>query len=139
MHILDIDTITHLHAGNLKVLENLKKTDDSDIRITVITRIELLRGRFEFLLKASSKEELVRAQKLLDRTEDLLSQIPVLPMDEKAGIKFDRLNNIKKLRKIGRADILIASIAHSNNAVLVTRNIRHFRQIPGLSVTNWVD
>ncbi len=139
MHILDTDTITHLHAGNLKIVENLKKTDDSDIRITVITRIELLRGRFEFLLKASSKEELLRAQKLLDRTEELLSQIPLIPMNEKAGIQFDRLNNIKKLRKIGRADILIASIVLSNNAVLVTRNLRHFRQIPGLSVKNWVD
>ena len=93
MHILDTDTITHLHAGNLKIVEHLKKTDDSDIRITVITRIELLRGRFEFL----------------------------------------------SLRKIGRADILIVSIVLSNNAVLVTRNLRHFRQIPGLSVKNWVD
>lgn len=139
MHILDTDTITHLHAGNLKVLENLKKTEDSDIRITVITRIELLRGRFEFLLKASNKEELVRAQKLLDRTEYLLSQIPVIPMDEKAGIQFDRLKNIKKLGKVGRADILIAAIVLSNSAVLVTRNIRHFRQIPGLSAKNWVD
>ena len=78
MHILDTDTITHLYAGNLKIVENLKKTDDSDIRTTVITRIELLRGRFEFLLKASRKEELLRAQKLLDRTEELLSQIPVI-------------------------------------------------------------
>jgi tRNA(fMet)-specific endonuclease VapC len=50
MHILDTDTITHLHSGNLKVLEKLKKTDDYDIRISVITRIELLRGRFDFLL-----------------------------------------------------------------------------------------
>lgn len=139
MHILDTDTITHLHAGNLKVLENLKKTEDSDLRITVITRIELLRGRFEFLLKASNKEELVRAQELLDRTEYLLSQIPIIPMDEKAGIQFDRLKNVKKLKKIGRADILIAAIVLSNSAVLVTRNIRHFRQIPGLPAKNWVD
>lgn len=139
MHILDTDTITHLHSGNLKVLENLKKTDDYDIRISVITKIELLRGRFDFLLKASNREELVRAQKLLDRTENLLAQIPIIPFDQKAGVQFDRLNSIKKLRKIGRADILIASIVLANKAVLVTRNIRHFRQIPGLSLKNWVD
>ena len=62
MHILDTDTITHLHAGNPNVVENLKKTDDPDIKITIITKIELLRGRFEFLLKASDSEELARAQ-----------------------------------------------------------------------------
>jgi tRNA(fMet)-specific endonuclease VapC len=92
-----------------------------------------------FLLKASGKEELVRAQKLLDRTENLLAQIPIIPFDQKAGVQFERLNRIKKARKIGRADILIASIVLANKAVLVTRNIRHFKQISGLSVKNWVD
>jgi tRNA(fMet)-specific endonuclease VapC len=78
MLILDTDTLTHLHSGHPKVVGNLKKTDDADIRITIITKIELLRGRFEFLLKASGSEETVKAQKRLDRTEELLSQIPVL-------------------------------------------------------------
>ncbi|GEM_PF-3562332 len=55
MHIPDTDTLTHLHAGNPKVIENLKQLDDSDVRISIITIIELLRGRFEFLLKASDK------------------------------------------------------------------------------------
>ena len=38
-----------------------------------------------------------------------------------------------------RADLLIASIVLANRAVLVTRNIRHFRQIRGVIVENWVD
>jgi tRNA(fMet)-specific endonuclease VapC len=139
MRILDTDTITHLHAGHPNVVENLRKTDDYDIRITIVTRIELLRGRFDFLLKASDELELVRAQKLLDRTEMLLSRIPVLSADEKSGIQFSKLKKTKNIRKIGHADILIASIALANNAVLVTRNVRHFRRIPGLSVINWVD
>ncbi len=139
MHILDTDTVTHLHAGNRNVVENLKKTDDPDIRITIVNRIELLRGRFEFLLKASDRKELSRAQELLDRTEELLSQLPVLPINEKSGTQFEQLMKIKRLRKIGRADIIIASIALANNAVLVTRNIRHFSQFPGLAIENWVD
>jgi tRNA(fMet)-specific endonuclease VapC len=62
-----------------------------------------------------------------------------LPIDEKSQFQFEKLKTIKKLQKISRADILIASIVLSNNAVLVTRNIRHFKQIPGLLVINWVD
>jgi tRNA(fMet)-specific endonuclease VapC len=98
-----------------------------------------LRGRFEFLLKASDRTQLIKAPYLLYRTEELLSQIPIAPVDENAAIRFEALQKLKKLRKIGRADILIASIAIANHAVLVTRNIRHFQQIPGLTVTNWVD
>ncbi len=139
MHILDTDTLTHLHAGNPKVIENLKRLDDSDVKISIITRIELLRGRFEFLLKASDKIQLVRAQELLYRTDELLFQIPILGIDEKAAFQFEKLSKIKKLKKIGRADILIASITLANRAVLVTRNLKHFKQIPELIVTNWVD
>ncbi len=129
MHILDTDTITHLHAGNLKVVDNLKKLDDSDLRITIITKIELLRGRFEFLLKASDRFQLLRAQNLLYRTEELLSQIPVIGIDEKSAIQFEQLRNMKIYKKIGRTDILIASISLANRAVLVTRNLKHFQQI----------
>ncbi len=139
MHILDTDTITHLHAGHPNVIENLRKTDDADLKITIITRIELLRGRFDFLLKASDMSQLIRAQELLYRTEELLSHISVLPVDQKVAFQFEKLRKIKGLRKIGRADMLIGSIVLANRAVLVTRNIRHFHRIPGLSVTNWVD
>jgi tRNA(fMet)-specific endonuclease VapC len=43
------------------------------------------------------------------------------------------------LKKIGRADLLIASIARANKAILVTRNLKDFRQVPGLQVENWAD
>jgi tRNA(fMet)-specific endonuclease VapC len=52
---------------------------------------------------------------------------------------FDQPRKDSSLRKIGRADLLIGSIALTHNAVLVTRNLRHFRQIPRLKVVNWVD
>jgi tRNA(fMet)-specific endonuclease VapC len=77
--------------------------------------------------------------KLLARTEELLAQMMVVPMDEASAVQFDRLRATRKLRKIGRADLLIASIAMVHQAALVTRNVRHFRQVPGLKVINWVD
>ena len=40
---------------------------------------------------------------------------------------------------MGRADLLIASIVLARQAILVTRNLRHFRQVPGLAIVNWVD
>ena len=46
---------------------------------------------------------------------------------------------LKKLKKSGRADLLIAAITLANRATLVTRNEKDFRQVPGLQVENWVD
>ncbi|HKZ83842.1 MAG TPA: type II toxin-antitoxin system VapC family toxin [Anaerolineae bacterium] len=139
MHLLDTDTLTYLHAGHPRVVEHLRELADPDVGTTIITKIELLRGRFDFVLKAATGAELLKAQRLLARTEELLAQIVVVPLDEQAAAQFDRLSAAKGLRKIGRADLLIASIALAHRATLVTRNVRHFRQIPGLTVTNWVN
>lgn len=53
--------------------------------------------------------------------------------------EFERLRHNKKLQKIGRADLLIAAIALAHEATVVTRNLRHFRQVPGLQVDNWFE
>lgn len=139
MHLLDTDTLTYLHAGHLRVARHLRELDDPDVGTTIITKIELLRGRFEFLLKAASGTDLLRAQQWLVGTEELLAQILIVPMDKAAAFEFYRLRAARRLRKIGRADLLIASIALAHRATLVTRHVRHFEQIPRLIVTNWVD
>jgi tRNA(fMet)-specific endonuclease VapC len=109
------------------------------VATTVITRIELLRGRFDYLLKAANGAELLQAQDLLRKTDDLLTQFPVIPVEERAADAFNRLLKIKGLKKVGRADLLIASITLAHRAVLVTRNTRHFGLIPDLELENWVD
>lgn len=139
MHLLDTDTLTYLHAGHPQVARHLRDLDDPNVATTVITRVEILRGRFAFLLKAADGAQLLRAQQLLSRSEELLAQIVTLPLDERSAQEFDRLRSTKGLAKVGRADLLIASIALVHRATLVTRNVRHFSRIPGLLIVNWVD
>lgn len=139
MHILDTDTLTHLHAGHPRVVQRLHELVEPEIGITLITKIELLRGRYDYVLKAASGLELLKAQQLLAKTEALLDPLLIIPFDETAAVRFDQLRTTKGLRKIGRADLLIASITLAHRATLVTRNVRHFRQIPALTVVNWVD
>jgi tRNA(fMet)-specific endonuclease VapC len=139
MYLLDTDTLTHLHAGNANVVARLKSSAQTEVGITIITKVEVLRGRIDYLIKTESGESLLKAQELLFRTEALLSDLLIIPIDRAASLEFDRLRDVAKFRKIGRADLLIASITLANRATLVTRNLRHFRQIPGLKVENWVD
>ena len=139
MYLLDTDTVTHLHSGNTNVINRLENLQDEEVAIMIVTKIEILRGRIDYLLKAFSGSDLLKAQELFSRSETLLNQLLVILIDPNAANQFDRLQDISKFRKIGRSDLLIASIALANQAQLVTRNLRHFRQIPHLFLENWVD
>ena len=41
MHLLDPDTLTHLHAGHRRVAERLAQLPDPEVATTIITKIEL--------------------------------------------------------------------------------------------------
>ncbi len=139
MFLLDSDTLTLVHANHPRVAERQQTVHPSEIATTVVTKIEILRGRFERVLKAEDSERLLQAQRLLDVTEKRLQEMVVIPVEAAAATEFDKLLRNKKLKKIGRADLLIAGIAPARRATLVTRNLRHFRQVPGLRLENWAD
>lgn len=136
MILLDTDIVTLLTLGHERVAERVLSTSDV-IATSVVTRIEILQGRFAFLLKALDGEELQRAQQLLDHSEWTLGKLIIVPINAQSAGQFDRLQDQPKAKKIGRADLLIASIAMAHRATLVTRNVKHFRVIPGLALENW--
>lgn len=138
MILFDTDTLTLFNAGNSRIRERAAREAD-EIAITVVTRIEVLMGRFSFVLKAKDGEERVRAQSQLIRSDRELATLKIIPVSANAAAEFDRLRESKKLTKIGRADLLIACIALANRATVITRNLKHFRQIPGLAIENWAD
>jgi tRNA(fMet)-specific endonuclease VapC len=139
MIVLDTDTLTLFLHDHPRVVERMQRATD-ELAVTIISRIEILQGRFDSLLKATDGVELQRGQHRLLKAERDLARIPrVLPIDAAAAGQFDRLRSNRKLRGIGRTDLLIACITMANGATLVTRNLKHFRQVPGLRVENWAD
>jgi tRNA(fMet)-specific endonuclease VapC len=138
MIVLDTNTLTHLIAGHPRVAERYRREVD-EVVITIMNRIEVLEGRFATLRKAADGAELRRGQQRLDQAERDLLVFRVLPISDHVAAEFDRLRENKKLKKIGRGDLLIAAITLSHRATPVTRNLKDFRQVPGLSVENWAD
>ncbi|MFM2431903.1 MAG: hypothetical protein RLZZ511_3116 [Cyanobacteriota bacterium] len=107
--------------------------------ITIVTKVEMLRGRIDFLLKAENALSLSRAQALLMETEERLDAIEILPFDDGATMQFEQLITNSAMRKAGRADLLIASIVLCHQATLVTRNRKDFQRFPNLRLVNWFD
>lgn len=138
MFVLDTDTLTHLFLGHKRVTENRTRVT-AEVATTLITRIEVIQGRFASVLKAEDGEKLVLAQQRLAETERDLEKFIVLQFNTAASAEFDRLRQNKKVQKIGRADVLIAAITLANGATLVTGNEKDFRKVPGLRLENWIE
>jgi tRNA(fMet)-specific endonuclease VapC len=136
MKVLDTDTLTLFMQGQPKVLQR-RMQETEEVVISVMTRIEVLQGRFASLAKAANGEELKRGQHRLDQAERDLQAFRILPIISAVAVEFDRLRQLKRLKKIGRGDLLIAAIVLANRATLVTRNVRDFRTVPGLQIENW--
>ena len=69
----------------------------------------------------------------------LTGVVEVLPFDEQASMSAGRLRALlaQNGTPIGHFDTLIAGHALALGLTLVTRNVKHFSQVPGLKIANW--
>jgi predicted nucleic acid-binding protein len=140
MIIFDTDTVTLFSHGNARIRERVDRLEeDEQLAVTLITAMEIRRGRYASLLTAADAGQLKVAVQRFREAEELLRSFLVLPVDDPATEHFERLRQQKKLKKIGRPDLLIACVALAQNALLVTRNTKDFKQVPGLRIENWAD
>ncbi|RWK59285.1 type II toxin-antitoxin system VapC family toxin [Mesorhizobium sp.] len=78
--------------------------------------------------------------KLLKRVEDLLAEIPVLPLDVPVDAKYGAIRaELERIgQTIGQNDLFIAAHAYALGTTLVTVNTGEFNRIKGLKVENWL-
>jgi predicted nucleic acid-binding protein len=140
MIVLDSDIVTLLSYGQTdKLQQRIASVQGSEeLAITIITRMEILRGRFDGILKAANEEELMKAMDRFRTSQKLLNSYRLLEIDDAAGQHFKQMMKAKKRPK-RRGDLLIACISLAHNALLVTRNVKDYKDVPGLRVENWAD
>lgn len=128
--MLDTDTSSFVIKGSHPDIDaHLRRLDVREVCISAVTRAELRFG----------VRRLPGAHQLAARVERFLSGIHTLPWDEIAADQFAdvRANLERSGTPIGIMDTMIAAHAKAINAILVTNNERHFRQVTGLAVENW--
>jgi tRNA(fMet)-specific endonuclease VapC len=125
MILLDTDSFTLHQYGQERFMERFRAASEEPAT-TIVTQIEALRGRYDAVVKAEDGARLLVAQQGLLRTAKHLALFIVVWFDDVAAAEFDRPRQTKRLKKIGRNDLLIASIALANKATLVTRNTKDF-------------
>jgi len=68
MFILDTDILSLLFRAHARVTERVAQATE-EVAITLISRIEILQGRFASVLKAENSEKLLQAQQWLHESE----------------------------------------------------------------------
>ena len=114
-----IDALNGLEPATGRVARELR---DGVLATTTVTVFELLSG-----VGTEAEKETVRK---------VLTPIRVLPFDEAAARSAAEIRRDleKRGRAIDMADYLIAGIASSASATLLTRNRSHFERVVGLRV-----
>ena len=107
------------------------------ITAMVITVEEHLTGWQAYLRQAKSDVQRAVAYQNLTDSVRTLSDMHIVTFSEAAIRRFNVLVAMKL--NIGKIDLRIAAIALEEDAVAVTRNLRDFGRVPGLTCENWAD
>lgn len=130
-YMLDTDISSYIIKERpVNVLERFRKVEMDSIGISIVTYAELIYG----VERSSSKR--INRSVVEDFTRHLnVHEWNVTAVDEYAII---RTALESKGTPIGAMDMMIAAHSKSLNSVLVTNNPKHFRQVAGLTIENWV-
>jgi tRNA(fMet)-specific endonuclease VapC len=136
--ILDTDHVSLILRGDVRLKELVSQTGIK-VCTTVITVQELFNGWMLRINNASPSDDFVELYTQLCRTVEYVQTTQILNFDGDADACFRKLlQNHPSLRKSRlQRDMRIAAIALSLEATVVTRNLRDFEQVPGLTIADW--
>ena len=140
IHILDTDVLTFVELSDspeyLRLHARVLHLDSNDrLTTTIVTYEEQTRGWLAYAAKSGKTAHQVKAYGRLKRHLLTYLNFEVLDFDAAAGREFERLQMLRL--SIGSTDLKIAAIALSQNAILLSRNLKDFGKIPNLKVEDW--
>jgi tRNA(fMet)-specific endonuclease VapC len=113
-----------------QILEQFRSDyGDTEIGLSVVTIVELVHG----VQRAGTEE---RRQRRLAFVDELIRDVPVHPVTLEVARLAGRIEGDQAAHGVTIAfeDLLIAATALQLGFGVVTGNVRHFEQIPGLKV-----
>jgi predicted nucleic acid-binding protein len=102
---------------------------ETEVAISVVTLIELAHGA----ARADTPQRRLKRQKFI---EELIGGVPVYPVTVAIALRAGQLDGENQARglKFALPDLLIGVTALELGYSVGTSNVRHFGQVPGLSV-----
>ena len=117
-YLIDTNIFVDANRGAELAIKFLSSLN-SDINISIVTALELLKG--------------AQDKKAIEKVKGGLDKFNVIYLNEnvqKEGMEIFYKNKLK--HGIGIFDSLMAATAIDKNLILITRNVKHFKEIRGL-------
>jgi tRNA(fMet)-specific endonuclease VapC len=125
--MLDTDISSYIIKRRPATLAEKFEKHAETLNVSVITAAELRFGA-----------EKVGRPKLADLVEAYLERLAILDWTNEVTSHYARIRSeLERSGSIGNMDLLIASHAVSQGMTLVTNNIKHFLNVPGLKLEVW--
>lgn len=128
-YLIDTDILIYSLKNHPEVTENFKKRADTIKSISVITYGELIFGAFRLRKREANMAKARRIGELFSIVDILRAVVETF-----AELKSTLYS---KGKPVDDMDLLIGATAVAYNYVLVTNNIQHFAQIPGITLESW--
>jgi len=130
MYLLDTDAcIRVLNGSSARVIGQLRSHAPAEIRISSVTRAELLHG-------ARRSARVAENLRVLD---SFFAPLVSVPFDDVYAEQYAvlRASLAAGGRPIGPNDLLIAATALAHDLTLVTSHLREFSRVAGLEIEDW--
>ena len=127
-YLIDTNIAIHARDGTDTVLNKLAE-HGREVLLSALSLTELQRGIYR-----DSNFTAIRQARL----EVLLRGLPILSFDAAAAVAYGRIITQCGWARGRDYDRMIAAHAIGSGCILVTNNEADFRDIPNLSIENWV-
>jgi len=134
MYLFDTDCLSNILKKApspllIKKLETLPK----DLQFTTSINVsEIYFGAY----RSRNRKKILKAYE-----DKVFPNVNILPFDTDSGKIYGRLKALLEKRGLSKSepDLMIAAIAIQHNMILITGNKRHFMNIPGLNMEDWIN
>jgi tRNA(fMet)-specific endonuclease VapC len=135
LYVLDSDILTLLRHNDPNLTQRIQAHAGDVLAVAVISAQEVIAGWLNQINRQTRPDRIAHAYEEFTEAVSLLGGFTILPYRESTMILFQQLLAMKL--NVGKNDLRIGAIALEHSAVVVTRNLRDFARIPGLTAENW--
>ena len=137
MYLLDTNIVSYslYHPETYPhLVHRIKTVKQSSLYVSVVTLTELTNGRIEALRRNQKNPKSV---KYYGYVEEILKDIQKMQWVSYGEAEYREFIKIPASVRCGIHDKQIAATAITHNFILITANIRHFKEIPKLRIEDW--